>query len=335
MVATLIIAGSLFTSTVHAQTAPHPVVTTAAVPTIVSQNITPGGVGTSTYRYTVSFKVNVTAVNGPIKLGLPVYGDYAAFSTSTRSVILFMNLATSTTLKYFNPSVSYTMPIGASSSSAYDFIIPQNVTVTIPVTYTFTIVGPGANNFGLSLVGINYIVPPFAGYSPSQLGVITGICTVNAICGTPANPIVPPLMSLSPNSVVSGGTSVMSFVIPSDALRAPLTIVCPPGLTATVVNPTYDLCSGKPFYIPANNSQYTVKFTNSTPLAITINPSVTITYTDHAGESRTASALITVVPISKQISSSVFNIGFKNVAANTIDAAAGFLSALRGMIFGN
>ena len=300
LVVAVMSAGVIYSAgVVNAQTAPYPMVTNAAVPVIVSSVISGGGSPTSTVLYTVTFKVNVKAVNGPIKLGLPILGSYGAFSTSTRSVILFKNLATSTLLQSFNPSVSYVMPAGASSSSPYDFIIPQNVTVTIPVTYKFTVVGPGANSFGLSLVGINYIAPPFVNYPPTQVGPITGICTVNAVCGPVSNPIVPPLMSISPSQVVSGGTAVMTFSIPADSLRAPLMMGCSSGITATIANPQYDLCNGKPFYVPVGTNQYTVLFTNTTSYARTIGPSVTVTYTDHAGESRIASSTVTIVPNTK------------------------------------
>ena len=335
MVATLIIAGSLFTLTVHAQVTGHIVVTSNATPTINSSVVVVSPTSTI-MRYDATFTVGIVAVDSNVILGLPD-APIPAFNVGAPSTFLFKN-SVATDYHSYNPIVSYSVPTGAGVLNSKYFMITKGTAVTVPVTYSFRVINPGANSFGVRLAGLMYstATSSLTATSSFQMTTFPDMCTIGAVCTTPpANPIVAPLMSLSPNSVVSGGTSVMSFVIPSDMLRAPLTMVCPAGLTATIVSSKLDLCSGKPFYAPVNSSQYSVQFTNSTPLAITINPSVTVTYTDHAGESRTASALITVVPNVKQQAPSALNLGFKNVAANTIDAAAGFLSALRSIIFGN
>ena len=125
----------------------------------------------------------------------------------------------------------------------------------------------------------------------------------------------------------------MTFSIPADSLRAPLMMGCSSGITATIANPQYDLCNGKPFYVPVGTNQYTVLFTNTTSYARTIGPSVTVTYTDHAGESRIASSTVTIVPNTKQVPTPINQV--PNVAANALDAVSNFLTAARGLIFGN
>ncbi len=334
-VTTLVIVSSLFTTVAHAQTAAHPVVTSIATPSISSSVISTTPTSTIV-RYAATFTAKIAAVDGNIVLGLP-NSPVPAFNIGAPSSFFFKN---SSAVDYhtFSPIISYALPSATTTilNSKY-FMVPKGGEVVLPVTYSFYVYNPGASTFGVRLAGLMYSTATSTATSSFQVATFTDMCTANAVCSSnpPANPVVAPVMGFTPSVVASGASTAMSFAIPADAVRAPLTFVCPTGITAVVDSLKYDLCGGKPFYVGSGVSQFSVTFTNATANSVSLNPSVTVSYTDHPGVNLTAKATITVSPKPNKNQTSMINQNFSDFTANAIGGAVNVFSAIRSVLFGN
>ena len=135
----------------------------AGTPTIAKTNITAGGATTTTFQYTATFNVNVNAVGEPVSLPLASVASGAFGTTSTASGIAtpYINGVSTVTSGVI---ASYTQPSNTvlSANGTY-FTVAQNQSVTVPVTYSFTVNSPGANTYAVQLNGINWFVPGVTG----------------------------------------------------------------------------------------------------------------------------------------------------------------------------
>ena len=140
-----------------------PVFSLAGTPTIAKTNITAGGATTTTFQYTATFNVNVNAVGEPVSLPLASVASGAFGTTSTASGIAtpYINGVSTVTSGVI---ASYTQPSNTvlSANGTY-FTVAQNQSVTVPVTYSFTVNSPGANTYAVQLNGINWFVPGVTG----------------------------------------------------------------------------------------------------------------------------------------------------------------------------
>ncbi len=134
-----------------------PVFSLAGSPTIQEVNVTPGGAMTPTFKYTATFNVNVTAVGEDVNMGT-TQSSWPAFWTSSSALAIIVNgggLADAGT--YGTLHVGYSIPNDVTVlSGALNFQIAKNQTVTIPVTYTWTVTGGGANTYSAELQQINW-----------------------------------------------------------------------------------------------------------------------------------------------------------------------------------
>ena len=134
-----------------------PVFSLSGTPTIAKTNITAGGATTTTFQYTATFNVNVTAVGEAINLPLASLANGAFGTSSTASGVAapYINGTASTT--FAGMIASYTQPSNTvlGGNGTY-FTVAQNQSVTVPVTYSFTVNNPGANTYAVQLNGINW-----------------------------------------------------------------------------------------------------------------------------------------------------------------------------------
>ena len=159
-----------------------PAVSIAGTPTIMPTAIANGGSTNPTTLFTAVFDVNVTAVGESVTLGLPsnAYPAFGGFSTPSTIIEMFANGVPVSVGSANGIVASYSVPTGATlSNNGTSFIIAQNQTVTIPVTYVFNMQNVGANSFGLKLLGMNYSVGTTQGFVP-----ISNACTPNANCSS-------------------------------------------------------------------------------------------------------------------------------------------------------
>ena len=141
------------TTTVFGQ---GPLFSLANVPTIQKIDITPGGATTQTFQYTATFNVNVTAFGENVRMALPASQWPPAFETNSQTATMFVN-GIAQDPAAFGVIVNYTMPSNVLPlSGAVNFEIAQNQTVTIPVTYTWTVTNPGANTYFFGMKEIHW-----------------------------------------------------------------------------------------------------------------------------------------------------------------------------------
>jgi hypothetical protein len=127
-----------------------PVFSLASTPTIVKNNITPGGSSTTTFQYVATFNINAMSVGQNTIFGLP--SGVPSFGTSTASAIVYANGVPNSSIPLV---VSYSQPTNTTiSTDGNYFSLGQNQNVTIPVTYSFTVSNPGANTYAVQLQGI-------------------------------------------------------------------------------------------------------------------------------------------------------------------------------------
>ena len=131
-----------------------PMFTLSGSPVITSQNITAGGATSTTYKYTATFNVNVTAVGSDLAFGL-VGTSTQSFGTTTDRAEVYTNGSpdANTTAGML---VSYSQPSNTViSADGKAFTVSRGNTALIPVTYSFTVTNPGANTYAVQLQGIN------------------------------------------------------------------------------------------------------------------------------------------------------------------------------------
>jgi peptidoglycan hydrolase-like protein with peptidoglycan-binding domain len=135
-----------------------PLFTLSGTPTITKSNITAGGSSVTTFQYTATFNVNVQAIGTNVELGLPA-STTAAFGTSTTSITLaqiYQNGIASSTATSTSPLIAaYSQPTGTTLDGASSFVVSRNQSITIPVSYSFTVTSPNANVYAIQLQGIN------------------------------------------------------------------------------------------------------------------------------------------------------------------------------------
>ena len=153
-------AGISGSATSNAQTVfgAGPVISLAGAPTITNQNITPGGATTTTLKYTATFNVNLQAIGENVNFGLPSTTT-AAFGTSSTAINfaeLYINSAASSTPG--TPVIAgYSQPTNTTlSQDASYFTLAQNQSVTVPVTYSWTVNGTNGNTYAVQLQGVQW-----------------------------------------------------------------------------------------------------------------------------------------------------------------------------------
>ena len=133
-----------------------PVFALSSTPTVTKSNITAGGATVTTYQYSATFPVTITAVGTDINIGLPA-STTAAFGTTTTGFNLAQIYQNGAATSSQAVVAAYSQPSGTtiSSDNSY-FTVARNQTVTVPVTYSFTVVNGGANTYAVQLQGVNW-----------------------------------------------------------------------------------------------------------------------------------------------------------------------------------
>lgn len=138
-----------------------PVISLASTPTITSQNITAGGSSTTTLVYTATFNVNLQAIGENVNFGLPSTST-AAFgtsSTATNLAQLYINSAPATNNNGIAVVAGYSQPTNTTlSTDGSYFTLAQNQSVTVPVTYSWTVNNPGSTQYALQLQGVQWFI---------------------------------------------------------------------------------------------------------------------------------------------------------------------------------
>jgi peptidoglycan hydrolase-like protein with peptidoglycan-binding domain len=126
-----------------------------ASPVTTKTNISAGGsTGTTTFQYSTTFNVVATAIGENVVLGLPSALPAASFNANgTSTAVIYANGVSSTTASVGSVIVSYSQPTNTTINNNF-FTLAQNQSVTIPVTYSFTVNNPGANTYAVQLNGI-------------------------------------------------------------------------------------------------------------------------------------------------------------------------------------
>ncbi len=132
-----------------------PVFTLSGVPTLTKVNTAGGGSTQSQFTYTATFNIQAAAVGESVDFALPV-GNVGSFGTSTTGTNIAqvyqdgVGISTTTVAAYRTPSTGVTTDVGTGGS----FTLAQNQTMTIPVTYSFTVSNPGSHVYAVQLNGI-------------------------------------------------------------------------------------------------------------------------------------------------------------------------------------
>jgi len=136
-----------------------PVISLANAPTITNQNITPGGATTTTLKYTATFNVNLQAVGENVNFGLPstTTAAFGTSSTATNFAQLYLNSAPSANNGGIAVIAGYSQPTNTTlSTDGSFFTLSQNQSVTIPVTYSWTVTGTTGNTYAVQLQGVQW-----------------------------------------------------------------------------------------------------------------------------------------------------------------------------------
>jgi hypothetical protein len=141
----------------NAQTiaASGPLFTLVGAPQITKSSLSDGVTAGTLYQYTATFNVNVQAIGRDVVLGLTSSTTQQAFGSSTAATAvtaaqIFQNGVATTSQAVI---ASYSQPTNTVLTSN-SFTIARNQSVTIPVTYSFTILNGGANTYSVQLQGI-------------------------------------------------------------------------------------------------------------------------------------------------------------------------------------
>jgi len=136
-----------------------PLYTLVGTPTITKTLVSGGGATLSTFSYAATFNVNVLAVGKDVLIGLPASTTAAAsasFGTTSTGLAVaqvYENSVASSTPISGGLIAAYSQPVNTTLSSN-TFTVSRNQSVTIPVTYSFTVVNPGAATYAVQLQGI-------------------------------------------------------------------------------------------------------------------------------------------------------------------------------------
>ena len=129
-----------------------PLFTLVGSPTIVKTNITAGGATTTTFQYQATFNVQVQSVGTDVSFGLSG-STTPAFPATLANV--YINGVNNGQVATSSGVVAYSQPTNTTVNDS-SFTVARNQSVTIPVTYSFTVNQPGANTYGVQLEGINW-----------------------------------------------------------------------------------------------------------------------------------------------------------------------------------
>jgi peptidoglycan hydrolase-like protein with peptidoglycan-binding domain len=134
-----------------------PLFTLVGSPTITKTNITAGNASATTYQYQATFNVNIQAIGRDVLIGLPASTTVSNLSPSFGSSTVGFDTAqiyqdgaatSSQTL-----IAAYSQPSNTTLTNS-TFTVSRNQSVTVPVTYTFTVLTGGGNNNGASTFAV-------------------------------------------------------------------------------------------------------------------------------------------------------------------------------------
>jgi len=187
------------TPTTVTPTTSAPVFSIVGTPTLVQQNITPGNSGTTTTQYTAIFNVSVSNYNNAaISLGLSSSAN-PAFQNLPPNVTIYKNgVSDNANISSYNLMAVYSQPSNTTiSTDGKSFIVAQNQSVTIPVTYVFTVINQGPNiyNLGLSGVVYSYSAATTTNYMTVPLQGCATVCPTTPI--VPVTPVTPSSASVT------------------------------------------------------------------------------------------------------------------------------------------
>ena len=145
-----------------------PLFTLVGTPTITKSSLSDGVTAGTLYQYTASFNVNVQAIGQNVLLGLtasgsPAFGSSTAITDVTNAQIYQNGVATSSQKLI----ASYSQPTNTTLTSN-TFTVARNQSVTIPVTYSFTILNGGANTYAVQMNGIYTNGPVLTSFMSGQ-----------------------------------------------------------------------------------------------------------------------------------------------------------------------
>lgn len=127
----------------------------AGTPTITETNVSAGGATTTTVMVMATFNVQAMAIGQDVSLGLRNSANPAFSGSDLNQLGVYTNGVLSTLSAYLPITASYFQPVNTTlSSDGTSFIIARNNSVTIPVTYAFTVNNPGANVCAVQMRGI-------------------------------------------------------------------------------------------------------------------------------------------------------------------------------------
>ncbi len=139
-----------------------PLFTLVGTPTITKTNISSGNGVDTLFQYAATFNVNIQAIGTNVLIGLPASSSSLfnpSFGTSTTGanlVRIYQDGVASTTVLNTTPIIAaYAQPSNTTLTNS-TFTVARNQSVTVPVTYTFTITNPGAHTYAVQLEGINW-----------------------------------------------------------------------------------------------------------------------------------------------------------------------------------
>lgn len=142
----------------NAQTiaATGPLFTLVGAPTITSQSISDGVTAGTLVRYTATFNVNIQAIGTNVEIGLPATTTYSAFGTTTTGFNLAQIYQGGVATTSQAVTANFSQPVNTTLTSN-TFTVNRNQSVTVPVTYTFTILNGGANTYAVQMQGVNWV----------------------------------------------------------------------------------------------------------------------------------------------------------------------------------
>lgn len=136
-----------------------PLFTLVGTPTITKTNTTAGAGTLSVFDYTATFNVNILAVGQNVLIGLPASTTVAlgaSFGTSSTGISLaqvYENGVASTTPISGGLIATYSQPSNTTLTSN-TFTVNRNQNVTVPVTYSFTVINPGSAKYAVQMQGV-------------------------------------------------------------------------------------------------------------------------------------------------------------------------------------
>lgn len=134
-----------------------PLFTLVGSPTITKSSLSDGVTAGTLFQYTATFNVNIQAIGRNVLIGLPATSSTmfgASFGTSTTGFNLAQIYQNGVATSSQAVTASYSQPSNTTLTSN-TFTVSRNQSVTVPVTYSFTILNGGANTYAVQLQGIN------------------------------------------------------------------------------------------------------------------------------------------------------------------------------------